>query len=161
MKRFRKDPVYGEPRRCCFGSTSLSGPPPARTTASTIADSAASPRALSARERIPLAELAFQDQGDEAVHGGPGEVDHAFLHVARGLRDDRFDRLAVQVVGRLGGRGQGRRLEAVGLAAEHELEEHGIGGGEGHVAHALADQAGAASPPERRASAVIAAVRSW
>jgi len=76
------------------------------------------------------------------VYGGPGEVDHAFLHVARGLRDDRFDGFAVQVVGRLGRRGQRRRLEMVGLAAEHELEEHGIGGSEGHVAHALADQAG-------------------
>jgi hypothetical protein len=30
----------------------------------------------------------------------------------------------------------------VGLAAEHELEEHGIGGSEGHVANTLANQAG-------------------
>ena len=76
------------------------------------------------------------------MHGRPGEVDHAFLHLARGLGDDGFDRLAVQVVGRLGGLGQFRRLEAVGLAAEHELEQHRVGGGEGHVSNALADQAG-------------------
>ena len=46
----------------------------------------------------------------------------------------------VQVVGGLGRSSERRRLEAVGLAAEHQLEEHGIGGSEGHVADALADQ---------------------
>ncbi len=45
------------------------------------------------------------------------------------------------MVGGLGRRRERRRLEAVGLAVEHQLEQHGIGRGERHVADALRHQA--------------------
>ena len=49
-------------------------------------------------------------------------------------------------------RGPRRRLEPVGLAAEHELEQRRIGRGEGHVADALADQAGRSASSSARCS---------
>jgi hypothetical protein len=52
----------------------------------------------------------------------------------------RFDRREVQRPGVLGRSDQFGCLEAVGLAVEHQAENHRMGGGKSHVAHALRDE---------------------